>query len=70
MEWYDNYLQKGEVDRDANPTPGNKKGGLSNVVEKSLGSVAKSGNSPLVEVIPPGGKATKKGLLFAAYARR
>jgi galactarate dehydratase len=66
MKWYDNYLQGGQVDRDANPTPGNKKGGLSNVVEKSLGSVAKSGNSPLVEVVPPGAKATKKGLLFAA----
>lgn len=66
MKWYDNYLQGGKVDRDANPTPGNKKGGLSNVVEKSLGSVAKSGNSPLVEVVPPGAKATKKGLLFAA----
>ncbi|MCL6574385.1 MAG: galactarate dehydratase [Bacillus sp. (in: Bacteria)] len=66
MKWYDNYLLKGEVDRDANPTPGNKKGGLSNVVEKSLGSVAKSGNSPLVEVVPPGAKPTKKGLLFAA----
>jgi galactarate dehydratase len=66
MKWYDNYLQGGQVDRDANPTPGNKKGGLSNVVEKSLGSVAKSGTSPLVEVVPPGAKATKKGLLFAA----
>jgi galactarate dehydratase len=66
MKWYDNYLHGGQVDRDANPTPGNKKGGLSNVVEKSLGSVAKSGNSPLVEVVPPGAKATKKGLLFAA----
>jgi galactarate dehydratase len=66
MKWYDNYLQGGKVDRDANPTPGNKKGGLSNVVEKSLGSVAKSGTSPLVEVVPPGARATKKGLLFAA----
>lgn len=66
MKWYDNYLEQGEVDRSANPSPGNKKGGLSNVVEKSLGSVAKSGNSPIVDVLAPGEKATKKGLIFAA----
>lgn len=66
MKWYDNYLQKGEVDRSANPSPGNKKGGLANVVEKSLGSIAKSGSSPISGVLSPGEKATQKGLLFAA----
>ncbi|NBK26474.1 MAG: galactarate dehydratase, partial [Spirochaetia bacterium] len=35
IAWYDAYLAKGEVDRSANPTPGNKKGGLSNIVEKA-----------------------------------
>ncbi len=34
MEWYDNYLNMGKTDRSANPSPGNKKGGLANVVEK------------------------------------
>lgn len=66
MKWYDHYLQKGEADRSANPSPGNKKGGLANVVEKSLGSVAKSGTSPIAGVVPPGEKAKQKGLLFAA----
>ncbi|ERN53598.1 galactarate dehydratase [Alkalihalophilus marmarensis] len=66
MKWYDAYLEKGEADRSANPSPGNKKGGLSNVVEKSLGSVVKSGTSPISGVIPPGERATEKGLLFAA----
>lgn len=66
MKWYDEYLERGEVDRSANPSPGNKRGGLSNVVEKSLGSVVKSGSSPIVDVIPPGEKAKKKGLNFAA----
>src|SRR3954453_4629270 len=33
MKWYDQYLNNGQVDRSANPTPGNKKGGLSNIVE-------------------------------------
>lgn len=66
MKWYDDYLQKGEADRSANPTPGNKKGGLVNVVEKSLGSIAKSGGSPIAGVLSHGEKATTKGLLFAA----
>ncbi len=66
MKWYDNYLLKGDADRSANPTPGNKKGGLVNVVEKSLGSIAKSGSSQIIGVLSPGEKATQKGLIFAA----
>jgi galactarate dehydratase len=66
MKWYDEYLQKGGADRSANPAPGNKAGGLSNVVEKALGSVAKSGGSPIVDVLSPGEKIRKKGLTFAA----
>ncbi|WP_100406924.1 galactarate dehydratase [Bacillus solitudinis] len=66
MKWYDTYLQNGGVDRSANPTPGNKKGGLANIVEKSLGSVAKSGKSPISGVLAPGEKVNKKGLIFAA----
>ncbi|MCF8566847.1 galactarate dehydratase [Alicyclobacillus tolerans] len=69
MKWYDDYLRRGDADRSANPSPGNKKGGLANVVEKSLGSVAKSGSSPIVGVLAPGEKASQAGqpgLLFAA----
>lgn len=66
MAWYDDYLLQGQADRSANPSPGNKKGGLSNVVEKALGSVIKSGNSPIVDVIGPGERLRKKGLTFAA----
>jgi galactarate dehydratase len=66
MAWYDNYLQKGNADRSANTTPGNKGGGLSNIVEKSLGSVVKSGTSPIADVISPGEKIRKKGLNFVA----
>jgi galactarate dehydratase len=66
MAWYDEYLQRGQADRSANPTPGNKKGGLTNIVEKSLGSIVKSGTSAIADVLSPGEKATKKGLLFAA----
>lgn len=66
MKWYDDYLQLGNADRSANTTPGNKGGGLSNIVEKALGSVAKSGNSPIVDVVSPGEKIKKKGLNFVA----
>jgi galactarate dehydratase len=66
MKWYDDYLERGGADRSANTTPGNKKGGLANIVEKSLGSIIKSGTGPIVEVVKAGEKPTKKGLVFAA----
>lgn len=66
MDWYDSYLARGGADRSANTTPGNKKGGLANIVEKSLGSIVKSGSSAITGVIGPGERATTKGLLFAA----
>ena len=66
MTWYDAYLKRGHVDRSANTTPGNKKGGLSNIVEKAMGSIIKSGTSPISGVLPPGNKLKQKGLIFAA----
>jgi galactarate dehydratase len=66
MAWYDSYLERGKVDRSANPTPGNKRGGLTNIVEKALGSIAKAGTSPISGVFGPGERVTCKGLVFAA----
>lgn len=66
MQWYDHYLDLGEVDRSANTTPGNKAGGLNNIVEKSLGSIIKSGTSTISDVLAPGERVRKKGLVFAA----
>ncbi len=66
MRWYDNYLAAEQVDRSANPAPGNKKGGLSNIVEKAMGSIAKSGTSPIVEVLSPAERPTKHGMIYAA----
>ncbi|MBU3712284.1 MAG: galactarate dehydratase [Limnohabitans sp.] len=66
MAWYDAYLQRGKVDRSANTTPGNKKGGLSNIVEKAMGSIIKSGTSPISGVLSPGDKLKQKGLIYAA----
>jgi galactarate dehydratase len=66
MRWYDEYLARGEADRSANTTPGNKRGGLANIVEKALGSVAKAGSSAIAAVASHGEKVTAKGLVFAA----
>ncbi len=70
MAWYDAYLRKGLVDRSANTTPGNKKGGLSNIVEKAMGSIVKSGSAPITGVLSPGeslrDRGISKGLVFAA----
>jgi galactarate dehydratase len=66
MAWYDAYLARGRVDRSANTTPGNKKGGLSNIVEKAMGSIVKSGSAPISGVLSPGNKLTQKGLIYAA----
>jgi len=65
MQWYDDYLVRGGVDRSANTTPGNKKGGLSNIVEKAMGSIVKSGSSPISGVLAPGDKLRQKGLIYA-----
>ncbi|WP_343629930.1 galactarate dehydratase [Roseateles sp.] len=68
MAWYDEYLKRGSVDRSANTTPGNKKGGLSNIVEKAMGSIVKSGSSPISGVLSPGEKLRRdqRGLIYAA----
>ncbi len=62
MAWYDAYLRKGQVDRSANTTPGNKKGGLSNIVEKAMGSIVKSGSAPISGVLSPGEKLRDRGI--------
>jgi len=66
MAWYDEYLRIGGADRAANPTPGNKQGGLANIVEKAMGSIVKAGSTALVSVASPGERVTQKGLVFAA----
>ncbi|MEO7335618.1 MAG: galactarate dehydratase [Caldimonas sp.] len=62
MAWYDAYLDRGKVDRSANTTPGNKKGGLSNIVEKAMGSIVKSGSAPISGVLSPGEKLRDRGI--------
>ncbi|OOE32004.1 hypothetical protein BZG04_15860 [Salinivibrio kushneri] len=66
LSWYDNYLHRGGVDTRSNTTPGNMEGGLSNIKEKSLGSIVKSGRSEIVDIISPGERVNKNGLNFLA----
>ncbi len=66
MRWYDDYLARGHADRSANPTPGNRRGGLVNVVEKALGSVAKAGTTAIMAVASHGERVRSRGLVFAA----
>ena len=68
LGWYDRYLDRGRVDRAANTTPGNKAGGLSNIAEKAMGSIVKSGSSAISHVLPPGEKLRpdQRGLVYAA----
>lgn len=70
MAWYDAYLKRGQVDRSANTTPGNKSGGLSNIVEKAMGSIIKSGTAPITGVLSPGehlsDRGIRNGLVYAA----
>jgi len=68
LGWYDQYLDRGRVDRSANTTPGNKAGGLSNITEKAMGSIVKSGSAPIAHVLAPGEKLRRdqRGLVYAA----
>lgn len=67
MQWFDDYLARGGVDRSANTSPGNKRGGLSNIVEKAMGSISKSGTAPISGVLGPGEKLCgQRGLIFNA----
>ncbi len=64
INWWKKYTEINESSLDNNPSPGNKKGGLTTILEKSLGAVAKSGNTALVDVLEYGQKISKKGLQF------
>lgn len=64
MRWWEWYTGIWGATIDANPSPGNKEGGLTTIYEKSLGALAKGGSSPLVEVYPYAARIDKKGFTF------
>ncbi|MBN1992890.1 MAG: altronate dehydratase [Anaerolineae bacterium] len=64
IDWWADYLHRLGVEFNNNPGPGNKAGGLTNIIEKSLGAVAKSGSSPLTEVYDYAEPITGRGFVF------
>ena len=47
LDWWQDYAKRNGAELDNNPSPGNKRGGLTTILEKSLGAVAKGGSAPL-----------------------
>ncbi|TYB87902.1 UxaA family hydrolase [Oceaniovalibus sp. ACAM 378] len=64
VRWWEDYTARNLGEMDNNPSPGNKRGGLTTILEKSLGAVAKSGSAPLSEVYLFAEKIDKKGFVF------
>ena len=64
IQKYKDYLARFQGSFDDNPSPGNKEGGLSNILEKSLGAVAKGGTSPLIDVYDYAERVTAPGFTF------
>jgi len=64
LEWWEGYAAQNGADLDNNPSPGNKAGGITTILEKSLGAVAKSGSTPLNSVIDYADPVTAPGLTF------
>jgi altronate hydrolase len=64
IHWWEEYTQRNGIELNNNPSPGNKAGGLTTILEKSLGAVAKSGSTNLVEVYRYAEPVTSKGLVF------
>tara|TARA_B100001142_G_scaffold277289_1_gene286789 strand:+ start:994 stop:2535 length:1542 start_codon:yes stop_codon:yes gene_type:complete len=64
IEWWRHYTSINDSTMDNNPAPGNKKGGLTTILEKSLGAVAKGGNSVLQDVLNYAEPLKNKGFNF------
>ncbi|MCW8087071.1 UxaA family hydrolase [Sabulicella glaciei] len=64
MKWWEEYTEREGAEMNANPSPGNKAGGLTTILEKSLGAMAKAGTTNLVEVVRYAEPVTAKGFVF------
>ena len=64
IEWWENYTKANHAEMNNNPAPGNKAGGLTTILEKSLGAVAKGGTTNLVDVYEYAQPITEKGFVF------
>ena len=64
IRWWQDYTRRNGFDLDNNPSPGNKQGGLTTILEKSLGAQSKSGTTALMDVYLYGEPVSAKGLVF------
>ena len=64
MHWWEDYTARHGAEMNANPSPGNKAGGLTTILEKSLGAMAKAGTTNLVDVVRYAEAVTAKGFVF------
>ncbi len=64
MRWWEEYTAREGAEMNANPSPGNKAGGLTTILEKSLGAMAKAGSTNLVDVVRYAEPVTAKGFVF------
>jgi altronate dehydratase len=64
IKWWEDYTARNEGEMDNNPSPGNKRGGLTTILEKSLGAVAKGGNAPLSGVYKFAEPITAPGFVY------
>ncbi|MBP2312758.1 UxaA family hydrolase [Azospirillum soli] len=62
--WWEEYTSRTGGEMNNNPSPGNKKGGLTTILEKSLGAVAKAGTTNLVDVVRYAEPIQGPGLVF------
>jgi len=64
IAWWEDYTARNGGQMDNNPSPGNKRGGLTTILEKSLGAVAKGGTAPLAGVYEYAERITTPGFSF------
>ena len=64
IRWWEHYCEINGGSMDNNPSPGNKAGGLTTILEKSLGAAAKGGTTPLTDVVQYAEKVRTKGFVF------
>jgi altronate hydrolase len=64
IAWWEGYTARNGMKMDNNPSTGNKAGGLTTILEKSLGAIAKSGTTNLVDVIEFAEPAAARGLIY------
>ena len=64
IDWWQDYTARNHGSMDNNPSPGNKKGGLTTLLEKSLGAASKGGTTPLTGVFKYAEPVTARGFTF------